>query len=115
MPVITKKANKILWGASYEVPKRRPDVRIEAAALKAVAGKYEVGPGMALVFTAQDGRLFVEQQGQQLRFEVKAESASQFFVVDVPTTLTFERDALGKVTRALLDMDGQKVQAKRVE
>lgn len=115
MPVITKKANKILWGASYEVPKRRPDVRIEAAALKAVAGRYEVGPGMALVFTAQDGRLFVEQEGQTLKLEVKAESASQFFVVDVPTTLTFERDALGKVTGALLDMDGQKAQARRVE
>jgi hypothetical protein len=70
---------------------------------------------MELVFTAQNGRLFVEQVGQPMKLEVRAESDSQFFVVDVPTTLTFERDAAGKVTGALLDMDGQKVAAKRVQ
>lgn len=115
MPIITQKTNKILWGASYEVPKRRVGVKISDAALQAVTGRYEVAPGMALVFTTQSGKLFVEQVGQPVKFEVKAESESRFFAVDLPTVLTFERDASGKVISVLLDMDGQKVQARRVE
>jgi len=45
---------------------------------------------------------------------VGAESETLFFVVDLPTTMQFERDAAGNVTAALLNMDGQKMRARRL-
>jgi CubicO group peptidase (beta-lactamase class C family) len=115
MPVISQKVNRVLWGGAYEVPKRRPGVRVDPVVLDAIAGKYEVAPGMVLTFTVEDGRMFVEQQGQAMKFELRAESESSFFVVDLPTTVTFDRDTAGKVVSALLDMDGQKAPARKMD
>lgn len=116
MAVITRKVNRILWGGSYELPHRRTAMKLEARTLEPVAGRYEIAPGMALVFTlGKDGRMFVNQEGQPVRLEVQAESESSFFIVDLPTTISFERDPAGKVTAALVNMDGKEVRALRVK
>jgi CubicO group peptidase (beta-lactamase class C family) len=89
-------------------------IAIAPSAMQAVAGDYELRPGVvAHVFTS-DGRLFASMPGRG-EAELFATSATDFFLrLDSGTTVHFDVGDDGTATRVRLTMAGKELVAKRL-
>jgi CubicO group peptidase (beta-lactamase class C family) len=77
-------------------------------------GAYQFAPGIALTFTREGAHLFTQLTGQP-KFEIFAEGEKEFFVKAVDAQISFETDANGRGTTAILHQNGRDQKAKRVE
>ena len=87
---------------------------LDAKALDALAGVYELAPQATLTIT-RDGQRLMAQLTGQAAFEVFPESPTAVFwkVVDAQATFTLGPD--GKATALTLHQNGRDVPAKRVK
>ena len=99
--------------AAEAVPKERVEIQVDPAALAEYVGEYELAPGAVLDCAIESGRLACRLTGQP-RFPVYAESPSVFFYKVVDATLTFTRDAAGKVDAVVLRQGGIQQRAARM-
>lgn len=86
-------------------PSRRKSVAVAPALLDAYAGRYELTPGFIITVRRQGASLKVQATGQP-EFSVFAESDADFFFKAVEASLTFHRDAAGRVTHLTLHQGG---------
>jgi CubicO group peptidase (beta-lactamase class C family) len=97
----------------FRPPVARTAVALEAKALEAFAGEYEIEPGVAVAVTAADGRLRIKSPGQPEVF-YQPWSPTEFFRPG-GRELTFFRDAAGAVTRLELYNEGRVFGAKKIK
>lgn len=77
----------------YPVAAVRKEVQVDPAILEHYVGEYQLTPAFKITVTRDGARLFVQATGQP-RFEVFAQSETEFFLKVVDAQITFEKDAL---------------------
>ena len=91
------------------------EAKVEPKAFDAYVGRYDYGGGKAVMTITREGnRLFAQLTGQP-KFEVFPKSETEFFWKVVNAQVTFVKDKSGKVTKAIHEQSGQKLDAPRME
>jgi tetratricopeptide (TPR) repeat protein len=89
------------------------DVKVDPKILDSYAGEYQLGPTFTITITSEDGKLMAQATGQD-KFELFATSDTDFYLKVVPASITFVKDAEGKVTELVLTQNGRKGTAKKI-
>jgi hypothetical protein len=82
-------------------PVERPSITLPAAALDAVVGRYQLGPGTVITFTREGTQLFMTQ-ANGVKTEVLAASPTEFFLKGLGVSFAFVKDSSGEVTAVTL-------------
>lgn len=93
---------------------RPPLAKVDSKVLDSYAGRYEVGPGMAITVTSEGGRLF-GQVANQAKVELLPESDTIFYIREMDSVVTFIKTDGGSVNEAVLDLGGRTLRGKRVK
>ncbi|MBI3715506.1 MAG: serine hydrolase [Betaproteobacteria bacterium] len=97
----------------YDAPRVRTAVKIDPAVLDSYAGQYQLAPDFVISFQ-HEGEKFMTQATRQPKFEVFAESETEFFLQAVDAQITFVRNAYGKPTHIVLHQGGRDIEARRI-
>ncbi len=76
-------------------------------------GVYELAPNFRITIFEENGTLYGQATGQS-RFTLVREAGDRWRIKEVDATVTFSRDASGKVTSLVLHQNGQDLPGKRV-
>ncbi|HKP85347.1 MAG TPA: DUF4440 domain-containing protein [Blastocatellia bacterium] len=87
--------------------------KVDPKVFDAYVGQYDAPFGVITV-TKEGDKLFGEPSGQS-KEELVPESDTVFNVTNVGAKVTFVKDASGKVTHAIINLQGQDVQAKKIK
>lgn len=88
--------------------KVRTEIAVDEAVLQAYVGEYALAPTFSIIVTREGASLYAQATGQP-RFQIFAESPTEFFLKVVDAQITFEKDSAGKVTQLVLHQGGQNV------
>ncbi len=87
-------------------------VEVPESVLDGVVGRYDYS-GAVMTVTREGKRMFAQLTGQP-RLEIYPKSETEFFWKVVPAQVTFVKDSQGKVTKAIHEQGGQKLEAPRL-
>lgn len=93
---------------SFQKQTPRKEVQVDAAVLEQYVGEYELAPTFKITVTREGSHLFVQATAQP-RFEIFAQSESEFFLKVVDAQVTFSKDGL------ILHQNGMDQNAKKVK
>ena len=93
------------------VPK---EIALDPKVFDGYVGRYQLAPAMFVTFSREGTRFYTQITGQ-LQFELFASGPREFFLKVVDAQLTFEVDAAGRATAAVLHQGGRDMRAPRVE
>ena len=105
----------ILFGESYQLPKKREAIDLDPAIYQAYVGQYKFAPAQSLppsvldlVFTVttEAQRIFTQLTGQEV-VEIFPESPTKFFLKVVEAQLTFVVNDYGQVSHLILHQNGR--------
>ena len=99
---------KHILESRYPVSTFQKEVPADAAVLEKYVGEYQMTPAFKITVTREGARLFVQATGQP-RFEIFAQSESEFFLKVVDARITFQKDGL------ILHQGGVDQRAKKVQ
>ncbi|GAB3319450.1 hypothetical protein GCM10027299_11960 [Larkinella ripae] len=102
---------KLLYNLPYQVPVNRKAVAVSETILRQYVGDYQLAPERKLAITLESGKLFLQVTGQS-KFEVFAETETEFFLKGVDAQLTFHKDATGRVSQVVVHQGGDHVAKK---
>jgi CubicO group peptidase (beta-lactamase class C family) len=111
---VVETVTALVWGKEPQPIKVRTAIEVDRKLLEEYAGKYMLNPQFIITFTVEDGR-FYTQATNQPKFEVFAESETDFFLMVVDAQVTFVRGDDGKVSHLILHQGGQDQKAVKVE
>ena len=89
------------------------DVKVDPKILDSYVGEYQLGPTFTITITSENGKLMAQATGQE-KFELFPTSETDFYLKVVPASVTFVKDAAGKVTELVLTQNGRKGTAKKI-
>ena len=89
------------------------DVKVDPKILDSYVGEYQLGPTFTITITSENGKLMAQATGQE-KFELFPTSETDFYLKVVPASVTFVKDAEGKVTELVLTQNGRKGTAKKI-
>jgi len=89
------------------------EVKVDSKLYDNYVGRYQLAPSAILTVSRDDDQLFAQLTGQP-RFQIFPEGATRFFLKVVDAQLTFETDAQGKATAAVLHQNGIEQRAPRI-
>ncbi len=95
-------------------PVQREAITLDPSQLEAFVGSYQLAPEFVLEVTAEGIQLFVQATGQD-RFEVFAESETEFFYQIVDAQISFEVGRDGRATGLVLHQNGQDLPGSRLD
>jgi CubicO group peptidase (beta-lactamase class C family) len=88
-------------------------VKIDPALLSAYSGKYEIQPGLVAVIST-DGSVLYAEAPELPKTQLAPVSESEFYLKQVQAKLNFVREGDGKVSKILINMNGQDMTALRL-
>jgi D-alanyl-D-alanine-carboxypeptidase/D-alanyl-D-alanine-endopeptidase len=94
-------------------PTQRTEAKIDTKLYDNYVGRYQLAPSAILTIIRDDDHLYAQLSGQP-RLEIFPEAATRFFLKVVDAQLTFETDAQGKATAAVLHQNGIEQRAPRL-
>jgi hypothetical protein len=94
--------------------KEHKEVAVDPKLFDGYVGRYQLAPNFTLTVTREGNHLFA-QATDQPRFEVFAESYTDYFLKVVDAQLTFHTDSRGRATELILHQNGMNMPGKRVE
>lgn len=103
----------ILLGEKYELPKAHIEVHVDPKLLDAYVGKYQLAPNFVLTISKEGDQLMAQATGQS-KIALFPESETTFFPKVAELSITFMKDATGKVTDLVLHQGGERL-AKKIE
>lgn len=103
----------IFFGEKYDLPKARVEVHVDPKILDAYVGKYQLAPNFVLTISKEGDQLMAQATGQP-KLTLFAESETTFFPKVVDLSITFMKDAKGKVTDLVLHQGVDRL-AKKIE
>ncbi|MEP7038458.1 MAG: serine hydrolase [Acidobacteriota bacterium] len=90
------------------------ETKINRAVFDFYVGDYELAPNFVLTVTKEDDKLFGQATGQG-KLELEPVSETQFAIPAVNATVSFEKDAAGKVVGLTLLQNGQAIKGKKIK
>jgi CubicO group peptidase (beta-lactamase class C family) len=87
---------------------------VEPAVFDRYLATYQLAPGVTVTVTREDAHLYAQLTGQP-KFELFPESERDYFLKVVDAQLTFETNAAGRATAAVLHQNGRDQRAARIE
>jgi CubicO group peptidase (beta-lactamase class C family) len=103
-----------LLDASYPLIRTPKEVSVDSKGLDNYVGSYQLAPTMILAVSRDGDQMFVQLTGQP-KFQLFSEAPGKFFLKVVDAQLTFNTDAQGKATEAILHQGGRDMTAKRID
>ena len=103
----------IVFGEKYEIPRPQAEIKVDSKILDAYAGQYEFVPGITMTITNEGGQLKAQLTNQP-KFDLFAESETEFYFKVVEAKVSFVKDDKGAVTHLILHQGGDK-QAKKIK
>lgn len=103
-----------VFGMPVEPPKFETPVAVDRDVLAQYAGDYRMAPAMTFTIEVRPAGLFAQLTGQP-SLRVYPRSPTEFFYRAVKASITFERDADGKVTKLVLHQNGRDIPCARIE
>ena len=88
-------------------------VKLDSKTLDDYAGKYQFGTAGQFTVSSESGKLLLQLGGEK-KYELLAESATHFFVKEMPLVVIFVKDAAGRVTEMISFYNGQEYRLKKV-
>jgi len=93
-------------------PRQRTAIELPASTLSKFVGAYELRPNFTLDVSLSGGALYLQATGQQ-KFRLWPESPTDFFLKEIDAQLSFQVDANGAVTAAVLHQGGADQTARK--
>ena len=97
-----------------EVPVERIEVKVPRRILDTYVGEYELTPDFIIVVTRKGRKLYVQATGQE-KFQVFAESETEFFYKVVNAQISFVEDDSGAVVSLILHQNGADPSARKMK
>ena len=99
--------------AKFEAPKERKAIKLDAKIFDAYIGEYQLAPTFVITISREGDQFFAQATGQD-KFELFAETETNFFITVVDAQITFVKDGKGQVTHLVLhqnkvDNPGKKI------
>jgi hypothetical protein len=94
-------------------PDTRTEVEVDPKVYDAYAGDYQTSEGRVVTFSAENGRLML-QEGLRERIRLLPSSETEFFLRDLSVELSFVKGKDGTFDRVILRRDGREQAARRV-
>jgi len=91
-----------------------PVATVDPNALDAFVGKYDYGQGQAVLTVTREGNQLHAQMTGQPKFEIFPSSATFFWKV-VNAKIAFVKNEAGKVTKAVHEKGGQRLEVAKIE
>ena len=107
-----KPLRRLMYGKDVEKPDTK-EITLSPDKLTPLVGKYLLGPGIVMEMSVVEGALYTQITGQP-RFEVFAESETNFFLKEVPAKLVFTKDDKGNVTGLTIKQGGRNIPATKM-
>src|SRR5882724_4946399 len=104
----------LLGESAFQPPKQRKEIAVDPKLFDKYAGRYQLASNFVLTMTREGDHLFTQATGQP-KFELFAESDTEYFLKVVDAQVTFEVDAAGVVNQVVLHQAGRNTPAKRIE
>lgn len=98
----------------YEAPKQRTAITVDPKVLEAYVGRYQLTPQFIVTVTREQAALFIQATGQP-KFEVFAETPTEFFLKVVNAQITFVIGPDGRATKMILHQGGANQHLKKIE
>lgn len=113
---VFKTAQESLVGKGIDKapPAERKSITVAPDVLKHYVGKYELQPNFIIDITLEGNSIYAMATGQP-KFEIFAESETQFFLKVVPAEITFNKSDKGTIDSLTLNQGGRQMPAKRIE
>ncbi|MDN3550129.1 serine hydrolase [Mucilaginibacter aquaedulcis] len=89
-------------------------VVVPEAVLQTYVGKYAITPTVTVTITYEDGKLMGQPTGQP-KLSLYPESQTKFFLKEVPVQVEFSKNTEGKVDKVILNENGHKNEAKKIQ
>jgi tetratricopeptide (TPR) repeat protein len=89
------------------------EVKIDPKIYDSYVGEYQLAPTFTVTITSENGKLMAQATGQE-KFELFPTSETDFYLKVVPASVTFVKDAEGKVTEIILTQNGRKGSGKKI-
>jgi ketosteroid isomerase-like protein len=96
------------------VPTERIAINLDSKSYDAYIGQYEIAPDVVLDITKEDEKLMSQTTGQP-KMELLPESEIEFFIKGFTAQFVFVRDGTGRVTKLIINQEGQRVTAKKLK
>jgi serine-type D-Ala-D-Ala carboxypeptidase/endopeptidase len=100
--------------APYQGSKQRTAISVDPKVLDRYVGHYQLTAQFIITVTREQGSLYV-QATRQPRFEIFAESPTEFFLKVVDAQITFVTGADGRTTELILHQGGAHQHLKKVD
>ena len=94
--------------------KEHKEVTIDPSILDAYVGVYALAPNFQLAIT-KEGTSLYGQATAQPKFQLHPEGEADFFLKEVDATITFVKDASGRVDQLILHQGGANIPGRRVK
>lgn len=102
-------------GNTFKAPRiTAPSVKLTAAELDAILGRYHYGPGTVMTVTRDEDSVFAQLTGQP-KLPIFAKSATEYEWRAVPASVKFSQDKTGKVTKAVHTQNGTTFDAPKLK
>lgn len=96
------------------VPTERIAINLDSKIYDAYIGQYEIAPDVVLNIT-KEGEKLMSQTTAQPKMELLPESEIEFFIKGFTAQFVFVRDGTGRVTRLIINQEGQRMTAKKLK
>jgi ketosteroid isomerase-like protein len=96
------------------VPAERIAINIDSKIYDGYVGQYEIAPNVVLDITKESEKLMSQSTGQP-KMELLPESEIEFFIKGFTAQFVFVRDGSGRVTKLIINQEGQRVTAKKLK
>lgn len=100
--------------AKIETPKERKAIKLDPKIFDAYVGEYQLTPAFILTFSREGDKFFTQATGQQ-KFELFAQTETDFFIEVVDAQVTFVKDDKGQVTHVVLHQNGRDQPARKIK
>ncbi len=101
-------------GNTFTAKRLEAEVKLTAAELDAILGKYQYG-SLGVLTVTRDGDAVFAQLAEQPKMPIFPKSATEFEWRAVKASVRFEKDKEGKVTKAIHSQNGGRIEAKKIE
>ena len=96
------------------VPTERTSINVNSRIYDDYVGQYDIASNVLLDITKEGEKLMSQTTGQA-KMELLPESEIEFFIKGFTAQFVFVRDGTGKVTKLIINQEGQRVTINRVK
>jgi hypothetical protein len=113
--LITKKLDgNEVWNKTNKSVPDSNGIKVDEKVLQAYVGEYEITSIMSFSITKEQGKLFLQAEGQD-KVEMFADTETKFFLKVNDAQLEFFKDDSGKAMKVILNQGGRQADAKKIK